>query len=336
MTLTQSGTDAFALLPFGDDDLHQAMNRLYLAVLQNPGSSRPWLLAREERVDLVDAALRGLEQRGLVTVHRDGMIEVAPPDVALPTAAAALERQGQALRAITMEFVELYRAARLGAAPASPALQLLDTVDEISRTVYRLGGSIVDEVKIVRAPTFRNRHLLAVPVEPVGPEVTERSEGMLYSKVIYDPLLLDHPAALAVLEARGARGEQARFLNALPVSIFVAPGMGAVIDATLDEAAGGVGLLVTAPALVTAFESLVDRLWDLATPLPARGSAMPIDTRDQAILLLLASGATDAAIARHLTISQRTVERRIRALLEQLGVTTRFQAGVQAARRGWI
>jgi DNA-binding NarL/FixJ family response regulator len=54
------------------------------------------------------------------------------------------------------------------------------------------------------------------------------------------------------------------------------------------------------------------------------------------LALLEHPGSTDAAIARHLGISQQTVERRIRAILDLLGVTTRFQAGVQAGRRNWI
>ena len=49
--------------------------------------------------------------------------------------------------------------------------------------------------------------------------------------------------------------------------------------------------------------------------------------------MLLAGGATDETIARQLGLSTRTVERRVRAMLDQLGAETRFQAGVQAARR---
>ena len=41
-------------------------------------------------------------------------------------------------------------------------------------------------------------------------------------------------------------------------------------------------------------------------------------------------------IAGQTVISQRTVERKVRTMLEQLGASTRFQAGVQAARRGWL
>ena len=51
---------------------------------------------------------------------------------------------------------------------------------------------------------------------------------------------------------------------------------------------------------------------------------------------IVASGAPDATIARQTGVSQRTVERRVRALMDQLGASTRFQAGVHAARRGLL
>ncbi|MGD0557044.1 MAG: hypothetical protein ABSA93_18950 [Streptosporangiaceae bacterium] len=47
-------------------------------------------------------------------------------------------------------------------------------------------------------------------------------------------------------------------------------------------------------------------------------------------------GLTDAAIARHLGAHLRTVQRRVRGLLDRLGAATRFQAGLQAVRRGWL
>ena len=44
----------------------------------------------------------------------------------------------------------------------------------------------------------------------------------------------------------------------------------------------------------------------------------------------------DAAVARQLGIGPRTVERRLRRIMEQLDTRTRFQTATEAARRGWI
>lgn len=57
---------------------------------------------------------------------------------------------------------------------------------------------------------------------------------------------------------------------------------------------------------------------------------------DRRLLTLLSAGLTDHAIARDLGVSERTVRRRITRLQAVLGGRTRFQLGVQAARRGWL
>jgi DNA-binding NarL/FixJ family response regulator len=57
---------------------------------------------------------------------------------------------------------------------------------------------------------------------------------------------------------------------------------------------------------------------------------------DRKLLGLLATGATDATIAKQLGLSDRTVHRRIHALITRLGVSTRLQAGYEACRRGWL
>jgi DNA-binding NarL/FixJ family response regulator len=59
-------------------------------------------------------------------------------------------------------------------------------------------------------------------------------------------------------------------------------------------------------------------------------------TDERTLLMLLAAGMKDSAIARQLRISERTANRRISELAERLDAHTRFQAGLQAARKGWL
>ena len=74
------------------------------------------------------------------------------------------------------------------------------------------------------------------------------------------------------------------------------------------------------------------------TPRPGGPPAPATPEPDLRRLLLtqLADGAKDEQIARTLGISLRTVRRRVAALMSDLGVDTRFPAGVEAVRRGWI
>jgi DNA-binding NarL/FixJ family response regulator len=54
------------------------------------------------------------------------------------------------------------------------------------------------------------------------------------------------------------------------------------------------------------------------------------------ILEGLMLGSKDEAMARQLGVSLRTVRRRVADLMTELGATTRFQAGMEAVRRGLV
>ena len=60
-----------------------------------------------------------------------------------------------------------------------------------------------------------------------------------------------------------------------------------------------------------------------------------IDEMDAQILALLLAGMTDQALAGQLGLSLRTVQRRIRVLMDKAGVDTRIQLGWHAGREGW-
>jgi DNA-binding NarL/FixJ family response regulator len=51
---------------------------------------------------------------------------------------------------------------------------------------------------------------------------------------------------------------------------------------------------------------------------------------------MLATGATDEAIARQYSVSGRTVRRHVADLLADCGSNTRFALAVEAIRRGWL
>ncbi|MHA6780210.1 helix-turn-helix transcriptional regulator [Pseudonocardia saturnea] len=96
---------------------------------------------------------------------------------------------------------------------------------------------------------------------------------------------------------------------------------------------GGVTTTVNQPAMVEALFLLFVSLWQRARPeeeaAPARRH------RDVAVLNLLATGATDEVAATRLGVSIRTYRRWVADLMARLGATSRFQAGVLAARDGW-
>ena len=82
-----------------------------------------------------------------------------------------------------------------------------------------------------------------------------------------------------------------------------------------------------------------EQLWAEASPLEEvinkqSQDDTEIDHTRAAILRLMAEGEKDEAISRRLSISVRTCRRHIADYMAQVGATSRFQAGVIAARAG--
>ncbi|MGE6730321.1 response regulator transcription factor [Streptomyces sp. NPDC059900] len=65
-------------------------------------------------------------------------------------------------------------------------------------------------------------------------------------------------------------------------------------------------------------------------------SSTDLSSTERALLRLAAEGCTDAAAASRLHVSHRTARRMMAALMERLGARSRFEAGVKAARLGWL
>ncbi|MEU9042741.1 MULTISPECIES: helix-turn-helix transcriptional regulator [unclassified Kitasatospora] len=161
-------------------------------------------------------------------------------------------------------------------------------------------------------------------------------------RTIYPAAALRRPAVLAHVRELTGAGARIRAAHSLPLWLIVvdarlailpAPGSGPGGDAPAAEAA----VVVREPALVELVAELFEYFWSAAWTPPELGpEEREMTDRQLAVLRLLAAGLTDAAIARKLEVSERTVRRLVAELTAGLGAESRFQAGVHAARRGWI
>ncbi len=92
------------------------------------------------------------------------------------------------------------------------------------------------------------------------------------------------------------------------------------------------GLLLGEPLVVATLAALFEQLWREADPVATHSGG----GREQAVLRLLRTGASDVAAARLIGVSVRTYHRDVANLMGRLGATTRFQAGALAMERGWF
>ncbi|MFD8206859.1 helix-turn-helix domain-containing protein [Streptomyces sp. NPDC059695] len=189
------------------------------------------------------------------------------------------------------------------------------------------------------------------------------ARGVRY-KTIYERELLEGPGMVDNVARSIRAGEQARAVGTLPVRLVVADSAMAIcplvyesaegVDAS-DRAAGAADRAGEPTAAVVHSSSLLDALialfesqWAAATPLHVTDSgeladldgsprpAVHLADDERYLLSLIVAGVADKAIASQLWVSQRTVQRRIQALMRRAGALTRTQLVWQVAQRGWL
>ena len=318
-----------------DSVTEEAVTRVYLAVLRNAQPTTSLLVAQGMEASQVDLALDLLESRGLVRLHPGGRIEVLPPDISLPALATSFERRARETRSAAHELAQVFFAARAQSrAPDRGAVQVLTNLDEVAEATAEIVAAGRERIRTFRTLSPRTREIFDSPTHAhEQPSRGVDGRPLAYTSV-YDAKVLELEHILEVLRAREKGGERTRFSNAVPFSAVIVDDTAAVVDLSDYDPTGFGSLLVRARPMVAALVVLADQIWDRGRPLTPEGARA--QSRDQTILALLAAGTSDATIARQTGVSQRTVERRVRSLMDELGAATRFQAGVEAVRRGLI
>jgi DNA-binding CsgD family transcriptional regulator len=329
--------DRFLLERDGDTVTEAGIDTIYRDIVASTAPSRTLLIAHGHAPGAVDRAIQILHWRELIDATDPEVIDVVPPDIALPTFATSLERQARAVRHDVATLAHAFRAARseLDVPGSTAHVRSLHSVEEITAVAQRIEANVQTSLLAMLAGGPRLELLVAGAHEQV--EVAE-DHGDIERVVVVNSSAFDVPGAAEDFMSRAGVGYDLRVAHDLPFNALIVDGQAAVIDCTnLDETGAG-SLFIQDPVLVRAIDQLIRRIHHHAAPLRAAPALDPADAsaRDRLILTLLAAGTSDAVIARQARVSQRTVQRSISVLMEQLDAATRFQAGVNAVRAGLI
>jgi sugar-specific transcriptional regulator TrmB/DNA-binding CsgD family transcriptional regulator len=275
--------------------------------------------------DRLVRALDRLRARGLVSrlSGRPRRYAAAEPDVALETLIREREQGLTRLRTAVAEMAVLFRTARAGQAGA---VEIVTGRDEVARRFLRLQHAVRKDMRMLDRPPY-----VQAATNPVEPAALRR--GVRW-RAVYAPEALEQPGALDDIHKLVSLGEQARVTGGIPVKLAIADNDAALVTVRLEQATTEAAL-VSSSSLLDALIQFFEFTWERAAPLAADPQS-PLDEEDRRLLTLLLAGLKDDAIARQLGLSTRTMRRRMKHLLDLLGADNRFQAGAQAARRGWI
>ncbi|WP_431780943.1 helix-turn-helix domain-containing protein [Streptomyces chumphonensis] len=275
-----------------------------------------------------------LERLGLLARDADGALRVRPPRLALERWAA--ERELEAVRA-RQSADDLSRLYTVHTGAGAQFAEVLEGEEAVVGTFEAMQAEAREQIRGFE----RGSYLRPEEVGPNPAQLPSMERGVAYH-VVYDAAFLQTEVGLHSLQEAVRAGENARAFPGVPMKLVIADSSRALISVPPRSGHGVMALLVHPSMLLDAIIELFEAFWRLAVPVgavPGRagvpvGSEPSPDT--QRLLALLSAGSTDEAIARDLGVSQRTVHRRVSRLQELLGARTRFQLGVQAARRGWL
>ena len=319
----------------------------YRTLLRSPTASIEDLATRLSMPILdVRTALRGLEAKGLI-----GRIPGAgqrfwlasAPDDALRPLVRQRRAELQAMRSDVEALAEEYRNRR-----QRPDGERVDVLygNAATHVTRLIAGAVVEVCALV---TDRARALPARGRAARRPGVRVRA--------VYSRASLARVDGRREIESAVRAGALIRVVDEPPFALLIvdrsvalvsartdsAP-VAAAVDATTPAASGGDALLVHPGGLQDSLFAVFDRTWSVAEPVrvtasgpvcgdPAVAVPCPDDLR---LLTLLLDGLTDEAIATKLDLGTRTVQRRVRELIEAAGARTRLQLIWQATRHGWI
>ncbi|MBM0224831.1 TrmB family transcriptional regulator [Micromonospora sp. ATA51] len=301
--------------------------RVLRALLTRPQATVDDLAtASGQHIDQVAAALARLSRRGLVArlAGPPALYTAADPRTALDALIHPAEQALRRARDAVAELTALFhtRTERPTAGPVEVV-----TGHEISRAFVRMQQSAVREVCAFDRPPYV--HAAGNPVEPAV-----LARGVRW-RAVYHPDALEPPGALADVRRLVDLGEHAQVLADVPFKMHLVDDRVAMVALDLDTATARTALVYPS-ALLEALAIVFESCWQRATPLDAAAGEEGVSDEDRQLLALLAAGVKDDAIGRQLGLSVRTMRRRVRRLLDLLGAQIRFQAGMEAARRGWI
>ncbi|WP_329613536.1 MarR family transcriptional regulator [Streptomyces brevispora] len=337
-----------------------------------PQLARRLGLSGHEAAALLDTLeAKGLVSRAAGSAHR---FQASPPDLALGPLLLSRQQELHAVQAMVAQLTEEYRseAGRRGStdmvetvigAPAIAAM--FDQLQRCARDeVLALckppniavpsGGNDTEIGVLSSGVGYRavyERTALEVPPEVfrIREFIRQGEQARVAPQVPAKLVIVDRSLALLVsssVRSTGADGDSPSGIGTdrAPDDPSAGPSgetLGGSSGGTPDEPSA---VLVHPGVLLDALVAFFESLWAGASPLlltedgqiGERSPEQAPPPEDLVLISLLLIGLTDTAIAGQLGLSLRTVQRRIRDLLETVGVRTRMQLAWEVARHGWL
>lgn len=329
--------DVSALRALG---LSQVQSDVFFAVLTKPDGDVADLSEHSGHdAGAVDSATRQLMADGLIVriAGEPARFRAVSPKAALRPRLTGAENAISEAHRLVGELERLFNRVAYSSHPAG-RVEVIAGTDNVASCLRRLQDAAVRQIRTFDTPPY-----VSDPNSYVAPTKRAAQAGVTV-RGLYDRAALAIPGRLeGDIAACLANGEVARVVTSLPLKMVLIDDTAALLPQTISGGVVDSAYLLRPCSLLDGFSALFEALWATGLPLNRRSTANGAAGADgtpseeiRHLLTLLMAGHTDLTIARTLGISPRTAQRRVQTLMEALNAGTRFQAGVTAAKRGWL
>jgi hypothetical protein len=326
-----------------DLGLSADQERVYRILIESPDASVEDLRALGLSARDLRIALAGLVALGLTRENLDRPCGVRTSNVlvALGTLIEATEdgltRQLRRVAdtrelALTLTTRQTARTAPTTSGPSN-GVERVEHLQEVRQRLEELSFFARDSVAAVQPGGPQSADALKA-ARPLDERSLRRG---LQVRIVYDEAALCDDLNREYMRSLSARGADLR-VSAPPFErLLILDSSVAVVPLEPGHSSRG-ALIVHEPGLVAGFVRLFEAQWSASDAMPwsEEPGEDQVSDEDRTTLNLLAQGVTDEAAARQAGISVRHLRRRIARVTDRLEASSRFEAGAEAARRGWI
>ncbi|MFI1994557.1 LuxR C-terminal-related transcriptional regulator [Actinoplanes sp. NPDC020271] len=311
---------------------------VYRYELSNPGSA-PAQVAKG--TGLAEAEVENSRERLIACqllrrVHGEIRPSPAGPSAVAERLRADLEikhaRHRRQVSLFQAEMTQWLNAQLLGPVTARCQVERLRNPEAaIMLTEELLAGARAEVMRCAPVPFAEGRRT------PVTGESRAAQRGVSV-KLLYPSAQLTDPDLRRAVGDEIDAGMEVRVADGIGLNMTVVDRCCAVV--TDQRRPGGhQHFLIRESGLAGTLYDLFELGWayarDAAALLKSDDPDGEITAEERLLLQLLSIGWKDEAVAKRLGVSVRTVRRKISEIVLRLGASSRFQAGVMAARRAW-
>ncbi len=285
----------------------------------------------------VAQALTGLIGRGLVTTTSENDYAAAPPAVALGSLISERREELRTAEVALAAFAEEHRSAMAGR-----------TIGDLIEVIVGVDALRHRYLQVQHAATSQLRNFVTAPfvAVPPGENTAEHAaiDRGVAVRVVLDRAVMSEPGMVTEIVDSLRYGVQIRVAETLPMKLVLADTDLGLVPLAIQAGVAPGAVLLQRSGLLAALDALFETTWRRAYPLElskldseivCEAEADEPTSLDRKILGLLMAGLTDQAVATQLDLSLRTVQRRLRFLMDLAGAESRLQLGWHAARNGW-